>query len=201
MIETEKFNEDGDLVTFIEFTVDEEYAVARWVMDTLSLLWIETYPDFEKLLRDIIHRKSRGKDITSEHVRELENKLERCRGNKGLNSFPKIRDGGRIMAPIDIHGADATTWLEKTKSDIWHEVWSDHPHMRGGVGMQIFPGREPDAEFIELQYQREEKFWIEVDRRQNEYDCSRRDAITAVSDHMQRADSQYQLADPSIDYP
>ncbi len=25
--------------------------------------------------------------------------------------------------------------------------------------------------------------------------------ITAVSDHMQRADSQYQLADPSIDYP
>ena len=105
------------------------------------------------------------------------------------------------MAPKDIHGADATAWLEKTKSAIWHEVWSVHPDMRGSVGMQVFPGREPDAEFIELQYQREEKFWIEVDRRQTEYECSRREAIVAVSDHMQRADTDYQLPDPSIDYP
>lgn len=201
MIETEKRNEDGELVTFLEFTVDEEYAMARWVMDTLSLLWMETYPNFEKLLRDIIYRKAHGKDITTKHLFSLANKVERCQDNKGLSHFPKIRNGGRIMAPKDIHGAEATAWLRKTKSDIWHEVWSEHPDMRGSVGMQVFPGREPDAKFIELQYKREEKFWIEVDRRQNEYGCSRRDAIVAVSDHMQRADTDYQLPDPSIDYP
>jgi hypothetical protein len=199
MIETERFNEEGELVKFVEFTVDEEYAVARWVMDTLSLIWIETYPNFETLLRDIIHRKSRGKDITIEHVYDLQNKLERCQGNKGLSQFPKIRNGGRITAPIDIHGADAVAWINKTISDIWYEVWSEHKHMRRGVGMQVFPGREPDAEFIELQYKREEKFWLEVDRRQAEYGCSRRESIVAVSDHMQRADTDYQLPDPILD--
>jgi hypothetical protein len=201
MIQTEKTNEDGELVIFIEFTMDEEYAVARWVMDTLSLLWIETYPEFEKLLRDIIYRKSRGKDITTRHIFDLANKVERCQGNKGLTQFPKIRNGGRIMAPKEIHGSDATAWLEKTKSNIWHEIWSQHPHMRGRVGMNVFPGREPDAKYIELQYKREENFWLEVDQRQAEYNCSRRDAIIAVSDHMQRADISYQLPDPSIDYP
>ncbi len=195
-------DEDGELHTFLEFSYDEEHAMARWVMAMLAMPWMDTYPLLQQLLNTIIHRKSRGKDITAEQFIELGDRCERCAEHgAALPSFPKIKEGGsRIVAPADIHGVNAIVWLEKTKSGIWYEEWKHNDEIKTKVGMWVFPGREPGDEYREHQYQLEERFWLEVDRRQAEYECSRRDAIVAVSDHMQRADDEYRLLDPSIDY-
>ena len=200
MIETQREMSNGVHVTFCEFTVDETYSMARFVMDCLCLPWIDNYPEFHKALRDVFFRCSRGKDITSEMIMRLLDKFERF-NDKGfdLPNFPKIKDGGRIMAPKDKHGKDAVDWLEKEKSRIWHESWENHTNIRKTGGFWVFPGAEPDEMYLRHQRSREERFWAEVDAKQAEWDCGRQEAIRAVSDHMPRAESEFQLADPRLD--
>jgi hypothetical protein len=128
----------------------------------------------------------------------------------GLPQFPKIRDGGRIVCPNDIHGKAATEWLEKEKAGIWRDQWENHyiknkddpddrsKNIRTVGGFWKFPGDEADDVFLKKQHERELKFWAEVEVRHTEYGCARNAAIRAVSDYMQRAESENQLPDPTI---
>lgn len=197
MIETEKVMPNGVKVTFWEFTHSETSAMAKWVMDCLCLPWIDNYPEFHDLLSDIFHRGSAGKDITQLMANQLANKLERF--HEILPVFPKIKEGSRLVVPAHIHGEEATAWLIKEKSGIWYDQWENHPDIRRLGGFWKFPGAEPDEIYIKQQRQREERFWAEVDSRQTEYDCTRREAMLAVSDYMPRAESEYQLPDPRFD--
>lgn len=151
--------------------------------------------------------------MTREHALRLADKYERF-FKFGLPLFPKVRDGGRIMAPMEIreeevHGQDAIDWLIAEKSRIWHEVWELHSiedregnRIEGAIrriaGKWVFPGAAPDETYIEQQTLRESRFWSEVDVRHTEYGCTRREAIISVSDYMPRAESEFQLLDPSL---
>jgi len=189
---------NGVQVAFCEFTVDETYAMAKFVMDCLCVPWMDNYPEFDGTLREILYRCARGKDMTREQALRLTDKYERY-FEYGLPLFPKIKDGGRIMAPKELHGTDAIDWLIQEKARIWHEVWDNHEDVRRKGGLWVFPGAEPDETYLRMQAEREERFWAEVDRRQSEYECSRRQAIISVSDHMPRAESELQLSDPTLD--
>ena len=195
MKETTTRMANGVEVAFCEFTVDETYAMARYVMDCLCLPWMDNYPEFDGTLREILYRCARGKDMTREQALRLADKHERY-VDYGLPIFPRIKDGGRITAPRDKKGIDAIDWLTAEKARIWHEVWDCHEDIRKKGGLWIFPGADPDERYLRMQAEREERFWAEVDRRQDEYGCSRQDAILAVSDHMPRAESELQLPDP-----
>jgi len=133
--------------------------------------------------------------MTRTHAFKLAEKYERY-FKYGLPTFPKIHDGGRLVCPKDIHGKAATAWLEKEKAGLWRDQWENHKEIRTKAGFWKFPGDEADEVFLKKQHERELIFWDEVDTRQAEYDCSRRDAIIAVSDYMQRAESENQLPDP-----
>lgn len=197
MIETEKTFDNGATVVFCEFSHTEAGAMAKFVMDCLCLPWIDTYPAFEDLLREIFNRCAAGKDITGVHALKLADKYERY-FKYGLPTFPKIRDGGRVVCPKDLHGKDATEWLIKEKASIWRDIWENHDDIRRVGGFWKFPGDDADEVFLRKQYERELLFWEEVDVRHAEYGCSRRDAVVAVSDYMQRAESENQLPDPSF---
>lgn len=189
---------NGANITFCQFSVDETYSMAKFVMDCLCLPWIDNYREFDGTLREILYRCARGKDMTQEQAVRIADKYERY-FKYGLPIFPKVKDGGRIMAPKELHGTDAVEWLIKEKARIWHEVWENHEDIRSKGGLWVFPGAEPDESYLMMQAEREERFWSEVDRRQGEYECTRAQAIIAVSDHMPRAESELQLPDPSID--
>ena len=198
MLEVERINgETGEIVIFCEFTHDETYAMAKFVMDCLCVPWIDTYQEFDDLLRNIFRRSAQGKLITRMEACILADKYERYY-KYGLPLFPKMRDGGRIVCPPHIHGDEATEWLIKTRTEIWHEVWELHKKIRGTGGYWKFPGAEADAVFLAKQHERENKFWNEVDVRQAEYGCARRAAIIAVSDYIQRAEFENQLPDPTL---
>jgi hypothetical protein len=198
MIETEKIKGDtGVTIVFCEFTNSEAGSIAKFVMDCLCLPWIDNYDEFHDLLREIFIRCARGKDITRTHAFKLADKYERY-FKYGLPQFPKIRDGGRIVCPNHIHGKAATEWLEKEKAGIWRDQWENHKLIRNKGGFWKFPGDEADDIFLKKQHERELKFWDEVNTRQEEYECSRRDAVVAVSDYMQRAESENQLSDPTF---
>ena len=186
MIETTKpRGEDGVLVTFCEFTPSETGAMAKFVMDCLCLPWIDTFPQFQDLLYELFHRCAGGKDMTSTHALKLADKYERY-FKYGLPTFPKIRDGGRLMCPKDIHGKAATAWLEKEKAGLWRDQWENHyiknkddpddrsKNIRTVGRFWKFPGDEADEVFLKKQHERELIFWDEVDSRQAEYVCSRR---------------------------
>ena len=200
MIETPRLMPEGNIVVFCEFTSDETYAMAKFVMDCMCLPWIDNYREFHITLHEIFTRCARGKDITREQALRLAAKYERY-FKFGLPRFPKIKDGGRIMAPKEQHGKDAVAWLEGEKRRIWHEVWENHEDgaIRRVGGQWVFPGANPDETYLEQQAAREERFWNEVSVRHMEYDCSRREAIISVSDYMPRAESELQLPDPTLD--
>ena len=200
MIESPRTMPEGNIVVFCEFTNDETYAMAKFVMDCMCLPWIDNYNEFHKTLHEIFHRCSAGKDITREQALRLANKYERY-FKFGLPRFPKIKDGGRIMAPKEIHGKAAIDWLKSEKARIWHEVWENHEDgaIRRVGGQWVFPGAAPDETYLDQQTAREERFWSEVGVRHMEYGCTRREAIVAVSDYMPRAESEFQLHDPTLD--
>jgi hypothetical protein len=195
MKETTHTMGNGVDVTFIEFSVDETYSMAKFVMDCLCVPWIDNYIEFHGILREILYRCARGKDVTSKQLDLLLDKYERY-VHYGLPQIPKMKNGGRIVAPKELRGTDAISWLEKEKARIWHERWEEHEDIRRKGGLWVFPGAEPDETYLRMQAEREERFWAEVDGKQTEFECTRKEAIILVSDYMSRAESEYQLPDP-----
>ena len=170
---------------FLELSFDEEYAVATWVMDVLCLVWIDTKPEFQRFLSDVIWRKSRGKDLSMDQLAQI---VDYCsRYDDLLPPFPTLTDNGaHITAPKKYVGMKSIEWIQKTVRQAWYEIWDQHPYMRKRAGMHIFPNAEPDAVYIARQEKLEEDFWAEVNRKQKDYECDRSEAVALVSDYMER---------------
>lgn len=180
-------DEETPEIEFWLLSLDEEYAIAKWVMDVLCLHWIDTRKEFQRFLTGLIYRKSMGKDFTNEHFEKLADYIDRYGEN--LPPFPVPKDNGKyIVYPLKFKGDNAAglVWYQDTISRAWYESWDANPLMRKRAGMEVFPGWEPDEQYRETQKELERKFWEEVDVKQQEYGCSRKDAITAVSDYMPR---------------
>lgn len=188
-------------VSFVCFSVEEEYAMAKWYMDVLCLPWIDTKPEFQKFMEQTFWRKCHGKDFTTEQAEQI------CEYNERyfdlLPDFPKLRNNNKHIIPPKKHAngielnkterKDHITWVIK---NAWKEVWDKHPHIKTKTKFDIFPGDEPNDEFINKQKQLEEDFWQEVSVKQSEYECERSEAVTAVTDYMPRAEPEYRLTDP-----
>ena len=175
---------------FLKFTVDEECAVALWVMDSLCTLWIDTKPEFQNFLHVLIWRKSLGKDFSATHFAKLVDYYQRYEDL--LPKFPVLKNNNsRITVPKSYKGKKALEWLQKKIARSWYEVWDQHPFMRKRAGMHIFPNSSPDEKYIARQKLIEEKFWNEVNRKHQEYECERTEAISIVSDYMPRAEEKY----------
>ncbi len=175
---------------FLKFTVDEECAVALWVMDSLCTLWIDTKPEFQKFLHILIWRKSLGKDFSATHFAKLVNYYQRYEDL--LPPFPVLKNNNsRITIPKSYKGKKGIEWLQKKIARAWYEVWDQHPFMRKRAGMHIFPNFPVDDQYLTRQKTLEDKFWSEVNRKHQEYGCERIEAISIVSDYMPRAEEKY----------
>ena len=175
---------------FLKFTVDEECAVALWVMDSLCTPWIDTKPDFQKFLHVLIWRKSLGKDLSATHFIKLVDYYQRYEDL--LSPFPVLKNNNsRITIPKSYKGKKRIEWLQKKIARAWYEIWDQHPFMRKRVGMHLFPNFPVDDQYLARQKTLEEKFWSEVDKKQQQFDCERIEAISIVSDYLPRAEKQY----------
>lgn len=194
----------GDtVVSYVCFSVEEEYAMAKWYMDVLCLPWIDTKPEFQKFIEQTFWRKCQGKDFTVEQAERLCDYNERYADL--LPVFPRLRNNDKHIVPPKTHASGAELSKTERKDHIvwviknaWKEVWDNHHHIKTKTKFNVFPGEEPNDEFIAKQKKLEEDFWQEVSVKQAEYACERSEAIVAVADYMARAEPEYRLTDPLI---
>ena len=198
--------DEVELFEYWLLSVDEEYAMARWVMDVLCLQWIDTKPAFQRFMFGLFIRKAEGKDFATNHFSKLADYMDRKIGPNTdetyrdlLPPLPDLKENGKSIVVPDDRRNDYQNWYRNTIRRAWHETWDIHPHMRSRAGVLVFPGEAPDESFQKLQRGREAAFWAEVDAKQREYDCSRSEAIKAVSDYMPRAIDTHRFHDPLND--
>ncbi len=198
---------------FLQFSPNEEYAMAMWVMDAYCTPWIDTKPEFQTLLFIIIKRKSQGKDITGKQFTALVDYYERYKNL--LPPFPKLKDDGKhvtltkaalssfmedsafflnVPAKSTFNFEEFIAKIRSITTRAWYETWDQHPFMRKRAGMYVFPHSEPDDQYIALQKKMEVEFWAEVNRKQQQYDCELTEAISIVSDYLPRAEEKYRTS-------
>jgi len=199
LVETKLSN--GSTLSFVCFTADEEYAMAKWYMDVLCLPWLDTREEFQKFIEQTFWRKCRGKDFTLEQAAKLCDYNERY--TDILPSFPKLKNNGKHITAPNIHNdgieysvAEKVEYIEWIIKNAWKETWDNHPDIKAKTRFKVFPGEQPTDEFVGKQKQLEDEFWDEVDSKQTEYGCDREQAIIAVSDYKPRPESQYRIPDP-----
>ena len=192
--------EQGDW-EYIKFTYEEEMEFAKWVMDVLCLRWIQTQPEFSKLLSKIYLRKCKGKDLSSEDFAELL-KFE-ARYNDDLPDIPLFdENSGSINPPYkNRHGKltkkDRENYMIHEKVRAWREAWQAHDKIKKGVeGCEVFAGdvilnpEQAQIAYQEAQEARERAFYDEVVRRQAKWRITRQEAIQAVTDTHPRSEDK-----------
>jgi len=183
---------------YVKFTYDEELLLATWVMDTLCLRWIQTQPEFSKLISKIYRRKCEGKDLATDMFAELLKHEKRYA--ERLPEFPLFDPNSGSIEVILPPGKNPTKkyradYLIREKIRAWREAWEMHPNIKKRVeGCEIFAGDEIlDPERAQIAYQEaqsalERAFWEEVRRRQVQYGITRQEAIQAVTDTHPRSE-------------
>ncbi len=191
--------EDGTEVGYVKLSPEEEYEFAKWVMDVLSLLWLDTSPEFSNFMKRLYRRKCNGKDIPFDTFITLLDYVERYKDL--LPTIPDIKENDRrIKIPTSItKSEERNEYVIKEIIRAWKEMWEIHPLIRGR-GYPVFKTRDtiiyPDG-FEDAQKQREQDFWNEVSNVQGALGCSRQQAIQEVSDYMVRAQDNHKLSDPT----
>ena len=175
-------------IDFVRFTYEEELALARVTMDTLSTLWIEG--PFLQFLNKLYFRKARsGKDITTETLEELCIYFERFE-----LEIPEFELNDKSISG---HG------YEEVQQDVvhaWYDVWSTHTKFQNAADdYQEFPGekffaakRRERPGYAKDQEAMENAFWEEVDRISGELNVPQTQAIISVEDYMARPDARFQ---------
>lgn len=173
---------------FVSLNTEEEYDLARIVLDLLSKRWVQG--ELNDLLKRIYYiRSSRGSMLRIEECLQLLEALDRY----GMPDPGWEDDGTDIWREFDSEKSVQSRNEEARRMviRIWRDVWQDHPVRSVADEFLIFPGdniRDKPAKVIDEQEQIERDFWAEVNRVVQEFDCSRRDAYALVSDYMERGD-------------
>ena len=171
---------DDNEVEYIKLTYDEEMSMAKWVMDTLCLPWIETREDFYFLLKHMYFRKCSGKDFEAWHLVDLYQKFQHYEQyeNLELHLIPVFKEDGSYL------------FGKKAKQDIiraWRETWEMTPEFRRKVSFgEVFPDGTITQGYKDEQDKIEQEFWDRVAEMQKEYGCSQNQAIIEVSDYTPR---------------
>ena len=91
-----------------------------------------------------------------------------------------------------------TGYVESIYREIkraWREAWEDHPIRKNNSEYARFLCEDYEQslpkdkeQYVMDQFKKEQKFWTEVNRVQDEHQCERSQAILLVSDYMKRGD-------------
>jgi hypothetical protein len=188
-------------VSFVCLSVEEEYAMSKWYMEVLCLPWLDTKPEFQKFIEQTFWRKCHGKDFTKEQAEQLCDYNERY--SEILPAFPKLRNNNKCITPhkyhtncVELNRTERKEYIVWVIKNAWKETWDGHADIKTKTKFNVFPGEEPNEEFIAKQKQLEVDFWQEVSIKQDEYECERPEAVLAVSDYMARAEPEHRLTDP-----
>ena len=177
-----KFGEDE--VEYVKLTYDEELSMAKWVMETLCLPWIETRDDFYIMLKRIYFRKCKGKDFEAWHLVDLFQKYQHYNQYEDLELplIPVFKEDGTFLIPEQGVG-----FATKDITRAWREAWEMTPEFSKKVDFgEVFPDGTVISGYEEEQNKIERAFWERVAEVRKEYDCSEKQAIVEVSDYMPR---------------
>ncbi len=204
----------GEQDVFLLLTLEEEEALAQWVMDLLAKTWFdENSGAFYKLVKRLYWAKcAGGKDLNLKVYEALLDFVEKENSaTEASDMSPDIKakwlipesalvfdskdDGkARELPLVSATGATYTKreqiriYQQETRS-IWRGIWKRHKALQGShEGFLVFPGDDPGQGHREVQQDKERRFWSEVERRRTEWDVSRKEAERLVADYMPRGD-------------
>jgi len=188
---TENPDPDRDDYAYIEFTYDEELYFAQSVLDNLVLPWLDLDDEnvFEQIFKS--HAK-KGSGLTVEDFDWYVNWMD-----KKERKIPKFKFNNKSIATVILKVTSKEDFIERKQTEIkraWKEAWEYHPIRTKGY--EFFPSlnyedslptsKELRNQLIEKQIKRDQNYWIEVDKVQDEYECNRGQAITITSDYTKR---------------
>lgn len=183
---------DPNGIDMVALTYEEEQSLAQIVMDCMALRWVRG--DFQELLDMIYQMKCRrGYWPRLEDMECLLGYLERY--NLPEPEFEPNQKN--IKHDLDWKSFSSYEEInEETRRTIiraWREIWEKHDSLKAiADGYKCFPGDETREErhnkdvLLEQQQTLEKMFWEEVSRIEDEFECSRMDAIVMVSDYIPR---------------
>jgi len=190
-------------IYYVDFTYDEELMFAKSILDNLTLIWLDL--DDQKWFEFIFNMKSKyGKSLTFDAFEWYYEWMNR----KDIE-MPNFSEKGRTIRD-SISGKHKHDFIIEHGVQIkraWKEAWEMHPTIRK-KGYEFFPsdnyedslptGESLKIKVVEEQFQKEREFWIEVDKVQDECECTRSEAVTIVSDYKYRGNlpATEQIQDP-----
>jgi hypothetical protein len=176
---TQKFGNDE--VEYIKLTYDEELSMARWVINTLCLPWIETREDFYAFLRRMYLRKCSGRDFEAWHLVDLYKKYQhyyQYEEDLELSPIPVFKEDGQCISGIV---------AKKDISRAWREVWEEHPEFKKKIDFaEVFPDGTTSQDYADNQDKLEREFWSRVGEIQKKFNCTQNQAVIEVTDYMPR---------------
>lgn len=204
----------GEYDVFLLLTLDEEEALAQWVMDLLAKHWFDGNSGaFYKLVRRLYWAKcAGGRDLNLKVYELLLDFIERENSATSASEMPedikakwlipeealifnKKNDGkARELPLMDATGTAYSKWeqiqiYQKETRSIWRGIWHQHKALKGSYeGFLVFPGDDPGEGHRLTQETKERRFWAEVERRKDEWEVSRKEAERLVADYMPRGD-------------
>lgn len=192
--------ETGEIVEYVKFSHEEEYDFAKWVMDVLTLPWIQTVPEFCDLVWLIYERRSKGKDTTTETANRLCDFIDHY--DDRLPLFPTLKSDGKIInAPAKLtDSTEKKTYVQREVSRAWKETWEQHSEFQKLE--PIFHSYDGTPHLVEgyeaTQERRERAFWAEVDAVEATTGWARPQVVCEVSDYMVRGVEGYRWDDPKL---
>jgi len=188
---TENPDPDKDDYAYIEFTYDEELYFAQSVLDILVLPWLDLDDEnvFEHIFKS--HAK-RGSGLTIEDFDWYISWMDRKERN-----VPKFKLNNKSMRDAIHNVQSKEDFIERKAIEVkraWKEAWENHPIRTKAY--EFFPSLNYEdslptssvlrQQLVDKHINMDYNYWNEVDKVQDEYECSRPEAITLTSDYMKR---------------
>lgn len=191
--------DDHDGGGYVLLTMDEEYSLAQSVMDAMVPIWVDGV-HYQNLRRIYLKKTAFGRELL---VNELY-QLVTCFDFYGFDLPNLVMDGKHLRIQLDNFSGtkkeklnQSYEWINTMTRHVWREVWEQHEGIKKTAdefkwfwGDRYIEERQKalDTDFLAEQDRIEEEFWEEVRRVQQEYVCSKQQAIILVSDYQKRGD-------------
>ena len=199
---------------------EEELECARRFCQMLDLLWIEDSSKLYRPLCKMFFKKSNGLSFIAEELMNLDDEIERHNHSlkpeyaeeHGLPGFGFMEYEGETKITFDGDPANASEKQDyesrqnRSRREVaraWKEAWEERPKGWLHERFPNFPGdkvlRPPTTPGERQKEDRklEAEFWKEVDKIQDEANCSREQAYLYVKDYMERATfTENEVLDP-----
>lgn len=191
--------EDHEGRGYVLLTLEEEHTLAQSVMDAMCPIWVDG-DHYENLRHIYMKKTTHGREL---FISELE-ALVACFDFFGFDLPDLVNDDQHLRAPLEnINGSKKEKkekkydWIHAMTRQAWREVWEQHEGIKKAAdefkrfwGDRYIDERQKalSEDFLAEQERLEDEFWDEVRRVQQEYVCSKQQAVILVSDYKKRGD-------------